>query len=83
MISSRGVCGDHRAGEAAPHPLSPVHGLYALLLPAVLYMLLGSSRQLIVGPEGAIAALVGTAVLPMAVAGSGEAAELAAVFRCS
>ena len=43
-------------------------------------MLLGSSRQLIVGPEGAISALVGAAVLPMAVAGSSEAAELAAVL---
>lgn len=32
--------------------LSPVNGLYALLLPAVLYTFLGSSRQLIVGPEG-------------------------------
>jgi SulP family sulfate permease len=60
--------------------LSPVHGLYALLLPTVLYTLLGSSRQLIVGPEGAIAALVGAAVLPMAAAQSDEAAELAAML---
>jgi len=34
--------------------LSPVNGLYALLLPAVLYTFIGSSRQLIVGPEGSI-----------------------------
>ena len=60
--------------------LSPVYGLYALLLPAVLYTVLGSSRQLIVGPEGAIAALVGAAVLPLAAAGSSEASELAAVL---
>jgi high affinity sulfate transporter 1 len=60
--------------------LSPVHGLYALLLPAVLYTFLGSSRQLIVGPEGSISALVGAAVLPLAVAGSTEAAELAAML---
>lgn len=32
--------------------LSPVAGLYALLLPTVAYVALGSSRQLIVGPEG-------------------------------
>ena len=32
--------------------LSPVIGLYALLLPAVAYALLGSSRQLVVGPDG-------------------------------
>jgi high affinity sulfate transporter 1 len=60
--------------------VSPVNGLYALLLPAVLYTLLGSSRQLIVGPEGSISALVGAAILPLAVAGSAEAAELAAML---
>jgi high affinity sulfate transporter 1 len=58
----------------------PVNGLYALLLPAVLYTFLGSSRQLIAGPEGSISALVGAAVLPLAVAGSSEAAELAATL---
>ena len=45
--------------------LSPVIGLYALLLPALAYALLGSSRQVIVGPDGSIAALVGTAVIPL------------------
>jgi sulfate permease, SulP family len=60
--------------------LSPVHGLYALLLPTVLYTLLGSSRQLIVGPEGAISALVGAAILPVAAAQSNETAELAAML---
>jgi high affinity sulfate transporter 1 len=60
--------------------LSPVAGLYALLLPAVAYVLLGSSRQLIVGPEGSISTLVGAAVLPLAVAGSVYAGELAAML---
>src|SRR3954453_5836812 len=45
--------------------LPPVVGLYTLLLPAVAYAILGSSRQLIVGPEGAIAAMVGAALIPM------------------
>jgi len=49
--------------------LSPVAGLYALLLPTVAYTLLGSSRQLIVGPEGSVSALVATALLPLVVAG--------------
>ena len=57
--------------------LSPVNGLYALLLPTVAYALLGSSRQLIVGPEGSISTLVAAAILPLAVAGSSEATELA------
>lgn len=60
--------------------VSPANGLYALLLPAVLYAALGSSRQLVIGPEGSIAALVGAAVLPLAAAQSAEAAELAAML---
>jgi len=60
--------------------LSPVNGLYALLLPTVLYTFLGSSRRLIVGPEGSISALVGAAILPLAVAGSNEASELGAML---
>jgi high affinity sulfate transporter 1 len=64
--------------EVAGLPL--VNGLYALLLPTVLYTVLGSSRQLIVGPEGSIATLVAAAVLPLAAAGSGEASELGAML---
>jgi len=60
--------------------VSPVNGLYALLLPTVAYVLLGSSRQLIVGPEGSISTLVGAAILPLAAAGSEEAASLAAML---
>ncbi len=60
--------------------LSPVNGLYALLLPTVAYVLLGSSRQLIVGPEGSISTLVAVAILPLAAAASSGAAELAATL---
>lgn len=60
--------------------VSPVNGLYALLLPAVAYALLGSSRQLSIGPEGSLATLVAAAVLPLAVVGSPDAAELAATL---
>jgi sulfate permease, SulP family len=60
--------------------VSPVNGLYALLLPAVAYAFLGSSRQLSVGPDGSISTLVGVAVLPLAVAGSAGAGELAAML---
>ena len=45
--------------------LSPVIGLYALLLPAIAYTFFGSSRQLIVGPEGSISVLVGAAIIPL------------------
>jgi SulP family sulfate permease len=60
--------------------VSPVNGLYALLLPAVVYTFLGSSRQLSIGPEGSLATLVAAAVLPIAAAGSADAAELAAML---
>ena len=58
----------------------PVHGLYALLLPTVAYVLLGSSRHLVIGPEGSVSTLVAAAVIPIAVAGSPDAAELAAML---
>jgi SulP family sulfate permease len=60
--------------------LTPVAGLYALLLPTVAYALLGSSRQVIIGPEGSISALVAVSVLASAAAGSPEAGELAALL---
>jgi high affinity sulfate transporter 1 len=60
--------------------LSPVAGLYALLLPAVAYVLLGSSRQLIVGPEGALAVLVATSVAPLAGSDPTKYAALAAML---
>ena len=59
---------------------TPVAGLYALLLPTIAYAFLGSSRQLIVGPEGSLSALVAAAVLALAAAGGAEASELAALL---
>src|SRR6185312_14442373 len=59
--------------------LSPVIGLYTLLLPAVAYAVFGSSRQVIVGPEGAIAAMVGAALIPMT-PDPAERASLAALL---
>jgi high affinity sulfate transporter 1 len=44
----------------------PVVGLWATILPMVVYAFLGSSRQLVVGPDSATAALVGAVVAPLA-----------------
>ncbi|HVP02996.1 MAG TPA: sulfate permease [Solirubrobacteraceae bacterium] len=60
--------------------VSPVNGLYALLLPAVAYAFLGSSRQLSIGPEGTIATLVAAAIVPLAAAGSAGAAQVGAML---
>ncbi|KAI9511437.1 sulfate anion transporter [Russula earlei] len=42
--------------------LSPVTGLFSASIPAILYALLGSSRQLNVAPEAALSLLVGQSV---------------------
>jgi len=60
--------------------VSPVNGLYALLLPVVVYAFLGSSKQLVVGPEGSVATLVAAAILPLAAAGSKDAAGMASML---
>src|SRR5919108_29800 len=60
--------------------LSPIAGLYAALLPTVAYTVLGSSRQIIVGPDGSIAALTATALLPLAADEPGRYASLAALL---
>jgi SulP family sulfate permease len=60
--------------------LSPVAGLYALLLPTLAYTLFGSSRQLIVGPDGSIAALTAAALIPLAGGDPGRYADLAALL---
>jgi high affinity sulfate transporter 1 len=67
-------------GYAEVAGLSPVTGLYALLLPTIAYALLGSSRQLVVGPDGSVAALVGAVVLSTTVAGSADASSIAATL---
>jgi sulfate permease, SulP family len=60
--------------------LTPVDGLYTLLLPAVAYTVFGSSRQLIIGPEGSIAAMVAAAVIPLAAGDPRRAATLASLL---
>jgi sulfate permease, SulP family len=59
--------------------LSPVTGLYAVLLPAVAYMLLGSSRQVIVGPEGSLSVMVAVGLAPLALPQTDRYAGLAAM----
>src|SRR3954447_25542442 len=67
-------------GYAEVAGLSRVAGLYALLLPTIAYALLGSFRQLGVGPDGAASALVGAVVVASTAAGSKEAAAIAAML---
>ncbi|OBY58844.1 SulP family inorganic anion transporter [Pseudomonas sp. AU12215] len=44
----------------------PQVGLYACILPMLIYAIVGSSRQLMVGPDAATAAMVAAAITPLA-----------------
>lgn len=61
----------------------PVVGLYAALAAMIVYALLGSSRQLIVGPDSTIAIIVATVVAPMAGGDFARYAALAAALAIS
>src|SRR5882724_3860868 len=60
--------------------LPPQHGLYAALVPLVIYAFFGSSRQVIVGPDIALALLTASAIGPLAGGDSARAASLAAAI---
>ncbi|HEY3478302.1 MAG TPA: SulP family inorganic anion transporter, partial [Streptomyces sp.] len=60
--------------------LPPVTGLWAILPPLVLYAVLGSSRQLSIGPESTTALMTATVVAPLAGGDPGRYAELAAAL---
>jgi SulP family sulfate permease len=57
-------------GYAQIAGLPPTAGLYALILPCVVYALIASSRQLVASPDAAAAALVASSLGGLAVAGS-------------
>jgi high affinity sulfate transporter 1 len=56
----------------------PVVGLYAAILPLVIYAAFGTSRQLIVNPDAAVCAMVAAIVAPLA-AGNAELYVMLAV----
>jgi SulP family sulfate permease len=59
--------------------LAPVVGLWAALVPMAVYAVLGSSRQLSVGPESTTALMTATALAPLAAGDPGRYAALATV----
>ena len=60
--------------------LPPQHGLYASLIPLLLYPLFGSSKQLIVGPDIAISLLIASAIAPIALGDPQHALTLAGMI---
>ncbi|MCP8633511.1 SulP family inorganic anion transporter [Pseudomonas mosselii] len=59
--------------------LPPQYGLYACVLPMMVYALIGSSRQLMVGPDAATCAMIGGAVAPLAMGDAHRIAELSVI----
>ena len=64
-------------GYAQIAGLPPTAGLYALIVPTIIYALVVSSRQVVASPDAAAAALVASSVGGLAAAGSGDYATLA------
>lgn len=59
--------------------LPPQVGLYACILPMMVYALVGSSRQLMVGPDAATCAMVAGAVAPLAMGDPARVAQLSVI----
>jgi high affinity sulfate transporter 1 len=64
-------------GYAQIAGLPPTAGLYALVVPSILYALTVSSRQLVASPDAAAAALVASSIGGLAVAGGRDYITLA------
>ncbi|HOB48302.1 MAG TPA: SulP family inorganic anion transporter [Mycobacterium sp.] len=65
-------------GYAQIAGLPPTAGLYALVLPSLVFGLVASSRHLVAAPDAAAAALVGSALAGVAAAGSDQYVAMAA-----
>lgn len=64
-------------GYAQIAGLPPTAGLYALIVPTIIYALVVSSRQLVASPDAAAAALVASSIGGLAAAGSDKYATMA------
>lgn len=60
--------------------IPPIYGLYASTIPLILYALLGTSRQLSVGPTATSSLLTGAGVLLVSEAGGEQAAQIAVLI---
>ena len=67
-------------GYAAVAGLPPVTGLYATLVPLLVYFLLGPSRILVLGPDSAVCPLVAAAIIPLAAHDASERIALAGLL---
>lgn len=65
-------------GYAEAAGLPAIYGMYATIIPLLVYALFGPSRILILGPDSALTAVIAATILPLAAGDPGRAASLAA-----
>src|SRR5512147_975397 len=64
-------------GYAEAAGLPPITGLYATMVPLLVYALLGPSRILVLGPDSAVVPLIAATIIPLAGSNTGERLALA------
>ncbi|MFC7620741.1 SulP family inorganic anion transporter [Microlunatus sp. GCM10028923] len=67
-------------GYAQVAGLPPETGLYATVIPLLVYALLGPSRILVLGPDSALAPIIAAAILPLALGDEQRAVTLAGLL---
>ena len=67
-------------GYAEASGLPPETGLYATIVPLLLYALVGPSRILVLGPDSALAPIIAASVLPLAAGDPDRAVALAGLL---
>jgi high affinity sulfate transporter 1 len=67
-------------GYAEASGLPAIYGLYATMVPLVVYAILGPSRILVLGPDSSLAPLIAAAILPLAAGAPEEAVALAGML---
>jgi high affinity sulfate transporter 1 len=67
-------------GYAEAAGLPAITGLYATIIPLLVYALFGPSRILVLGPDSSLAAVIAATIAPLAAADPSRATELAAAL---
>ena len=65
---------------AAASGLPPLNGLYATIVPLIVYALTGPSRILVVGPDSALTPLIAAAVVPLVATDPSQALAVAGML---
>ena len=67
-------------GYAEAAGLPPINGLYATIVPLLVYAIVGPSRILVLGPDSSLVPLIAATILPLAAGDEAEAVALAGLL---